>query len=301
MATQQADMNARLGIPSEFILLNPPTRRGFAAFREGSDFAVVDARRGDLGGQLAVLEQMLQATRPLGPTPLADRLREVHHRLQHHYGHWADGGSQFVVVVATDGLPTCPGSGVPSQEAQQEVTEVLRKLTAELPVFMVVRLTTDEDAVVQYYNRIDEEEELPLEVIDDIESEAREVAGNGNGWLTYSPQLHMIREGGTFLKLLDALDERALCAPEVQSLAASLLEHHEENAQLAYLIPVELFKLACKQLRRLPLVYDPISKRMMPCLQQRHLRRALGVSRVAVWCSRSRQPSESSTVQLIRR
>jgi len=299
MAMQQADMNSRLGIPSEFLLLNPPTRRGFAAFREGSDFAIVDAKRGDVEGQLAALEQMLQATRPHGPTPLADRLREVHHRLQHYYGHWADEGSQFVVVVATDGLPTCPSSGVPSQEAQQEVTQVLRKLTAELPVFMVVRLTTDDDAVVRYYNRIDEEEELPLEVIDDIESEAREVAGNGNGWLTYSPLLHMIREGGTFLKLLDALDERALCAPEVQSLAASLLEHREEDAQLPNLIPVDLFNFACKQLHGLSLVYDPISKRMMPCLQQRKLRRALEVSRVAVWCSSGRQPKETSTAQFI--
>ena len=47
-----------------------------------------------------------------------------------------------------------------------------------------------------------------MDVLDDICSEAREVYGHGNKWLTYSPYLHTVREGGTNIKLLDLLDER---------------------------------------------------------------------------------------------
>ena len=35
-----------------------------------------------------------------------------------------------------------------------------------------------------------------MEVLDDIESEAKEIMAAGNGWLVYTPLLHKIREAG---------------------------------------------------------------------------------------------------------
>merc|ERR1711988_594224 len=111
-------------------------------------------------------------------------------------------GLRTVLVIATDGLPTSQGYA-PTDTAKAEVVQVMRQLSVDLPVFLVIRLCTDEDDVVAFYNRIDEEEELLLEVIDDLESEAQEICDKGNDWLTYSPMIHMIREGGTFVKLFD--------------------------------------------------------------------------------------------------
>merc|ERR1712224_266562 len=133
---------------------------------------------------------------------------------------------------------------------------------SELSVFVVIRLTTDDDNVISYYNDLDEELEWPLEVLDDIENEAKEIRQQGNGWLTYSPLLHRIREGGTFVKLFDLLDERQLTPTEV-SLFTQLLLRREGDAPMPR--TAEEF---CKALRaavyEAPLVYNPITQRMVP-------------------------------------
>ena len=44
----------------------------------------------------------------------------------------------------------------------------------------------------------------------------------GNGWLAYSPALHLLRESGTTIGLLDLLDERKLRPGEAAVLAGLL-------------------------------------------------------------------------------
>lgn len=284
MAMQQATMNMYMGTPCEFVLLNPPSSRRFGAFREGVDLATVDPRRGDVAPQLDALERLLRNTRPQGSTPLAERLREIKHRLETVHSGLAEKGQRAIIVVATDGLPTLPGSGEPSGAAREEVTTVIRQLTMALPVFLVVRLTTDEDSVVDYYNKIDEEEELPLEVIDDIAGEAQEAYQKGNGWLVYSPLLHMIREGGTFVRFFDALDERRLKPAEVKVLASCLLQRGENDPPMPR-ETVDFYKYVLARVASIPTVYDPLAKRVVPGLKTRQLRRALGLSPLALACA----------------
>jgi len=138
---------------------------------------------------------------------------------------------------------------------------------------MVIRLTTNEDKVVDFYNQLDEELEIPLEVLDDIESEAKEILDKGNGWLTYSPLVHMLREMGTFMNLFDLLDERALTACESMVLARLFLQN--EGATNPPRVPLDFCRFAKAQLKALPQVYDPITRRMGPCINVRTLRRRL--------------------------
>lgn len=285
MALQHAAMNAHVGTPCEFVLLNPPARRAFAEFQDGVDLAIVDAKRGPVQEQLAALEQMLQRTRPNGATPLNERLREIHHRLQFAHSDLVPLGLRSVVVVATDGLPSSSGSNLPSDEAKKEVVQTLRRLTSELPVFVVIRLATDDDSTTAYYNEIDAEEELPLEVIDDIIGEAQEAAENGNGWLTYSPMVHMIREGGTFIRLFDALDERQLVPLEARELASYMLQRDGKEQPLPSGLGADVCYAVENCLQHLPQVYDPIIGGMAPVLKKRKFRLALNVNVMAMVCA----------------
>jgi hypothetical protein len=138
---------------------------------------------------------MFRRTEPNGVTPLAVHIRAIHDRiaatalaqqLQHD-------GQRAVVVIATDGLPSNDG-GYTTDAVKQEFVQSLRQLQT-LPVWVVIRLCTDDPDVVSYYNALDAILELPLEVIDDYVGEAAEVYAV-NKWLNYTLPLHRCREMG---------------------------------------------------------------------------------------------------------
>ena len=133
-------------------------------------------------------------------------------------------GQKVVIVIATDGLPT-DERGYGGPQHSQEFVEALRLLEG-LPVWVVVRLCTDEDEVVEFYNDLDSQLELSMEVLDDFSGEAKEVTGE-NPWLNYALPLHRLREMGYHDRVFDMLDERALTKTEVRDFCALLFG--EEN------------------------------------------------------------------------
>lgn len=257
MAEEQAAWNLLLGTPCEFYLLNP----GPGPVQEGRDIVRFRAGGARAAESMASLRGMLKQ-RPRGVTPLNERLSEIYTRVEAQHADLVAENQQVVLVIATDGLPTPAYAARSSACERRAMAETLKRLGTVLSVFTVIRLATDDRAVVEYYHSLDGEAELPLEVIDDHESEAREIQRRGNGWLAYSPLLHTIREGGSFVKLLDFLNERQLTGVEIAVLSQMLLRG---EGDAPWPRPMEELCATMEQVvNQASLVYNPISDRMEP-------------------------------------
>ena len=111
------------------------------------------------------------------------------------------------MIICTDGAAS-----------DGDVAAALKPLH-NLPVWVVLRLCTDENDVVSYWNGIDSQLELELEILDDLCSEAKEVYAH-NKWFAYGEPLHMLRQFGVSVKELDMLDERTLTADQIRDVCA---------------------------------------------------------------------------------
>ena len=173
------------------------------------------------------------------------------------------------MVIASDGEPS-----------DGDVHAALEPL-ARLPVWVVVRLCTEEDRVVDFWNAVDEDLELNMDVLDDLAGEAAEVAGH-NPWLCYGEELHRLREWGCQRKVFDLLDERKLHVNEVAAAcglilggAAADLPHPEVDWK-AFVAGLDA---AQKQLGK---AWNPLTKRESHWIDIRRLNRTYGKGGCAI-------------------
>jgi hypothetical protein len=114
-----------------------------------------------------------------------------------------------VLIIATDG-----------EASDGDVAEAMRPLR-ELPVQVVLRLCTDSDSVAEYWNQVDQDLELNMDVLDDLIGEAEEVQ-SCNGWLTYAEPIHRLREFGVTMREFDLLDEKPLSYAQIRNICSTL-------------------------------------------------------------------------------
>eukprot|EP01038_Epipyxis_sp_PR26KG_P013124 gene13124-17590_t len=148
---------------------------------------------------------------PNGQTPLCKHINDVIQQIRSVETQLRNSGQKACVVIATDGL-----------SSDGDIATAMRPLKS-LPVWVVVRLCTDEDKVVSYWNNIDQELELDMDVLDDLKGEANEVNEN-NSWLTYGEPIHRLREFGIILKEFDLLDEGKLSLEHMMQIVCMILD-----------------------------------------------------------------------------
>ena len=86
---------------------------------------------------------------------------------------------------------------------------------------LVIRLCTDDENIVNYWNNIDTELNIDVDVLDDLHGEANEVYEH-NKWLTYGEPIHRLREFGIDVKEFDLLDESILTMEQVRIMCAAM-------------------------------------------------------------------------------
>jgi hypothetical protein len=146
---------------------------------------------------------------PNGGTPLCKILRDVIQDIQKHEQLLRNNGKQVCVIICTDG------------EASDGNLAMAMKPLAHLPVHVIVRLCTNEDSITEYWNNVDKDLEIQLDILDDPVGEAEE-AKDANPWLNYGVPLHRIREFGTKIKELDTMDESLLSTSGMKKILAMI-------------------------------------------------------------------------------
>jgi hypothetical protein len=224
--------------------------------------------------EVQFVHTMMRTCKPNGPTPLTSHLVEIGQRIAVMADSMRVHGLEAVVILATDGLPTSP-SGETSENVSREFAQALQHLQG-LPVWIVVRLCTDDPEVVDFYNSLDKALELPLEVLDDFFDEAKEISRH-NRWLNYCLPLHRCRELGYQHRIFDLLDERPLNKDEVAEFCSllfgpELLErapdvHEEWNGFVKFVGAIQKDET---------LQFNPMTKKLEPWIDVGKLKMAFG-------------------------
>jgi Mg-chelatase subunit ChlD len=263
-----AQMAALLQAPTVFRLLNDPGK-----INGPQQFSIAERGEEHLNEDLMIAHKTMR-TSPGGVTPLAEHVREIRENIRSMESSLQRDGTKVVVVLATDGLPT-DIRGICDTRTKRELVDALR-LLEYLPVWVVIRLCTDEEDVVEFYNQLDSQLELPLEVLDDFEGEAKEVYEH-NKFLNYALPLHRCREMGYHDRLFDLLDERKLTKDELRDLFALLFgEAQFDGVPDPQADWVGFVKALSKIVEKEKGQWNPMTKKVQPWVDMKKLNKAYG-------------------------
>ena len=109
---------------------------------------------------------------PNGATPLCKHIMEVKAAIAKITPHLRETNQRASLVICTDGEPS-----------DGDIRVALSSLMG-LPVDIVIRLCTNEDNIVEFWNEIDSNLEVTLDILDDWKAEGFEVQKHNN-WVNY--------------------------------------------------------------------------------------------------------------------
>ena len=137
-----AQMAALLQAPTVFRLLNDP------GVRVGpQELSIGQKGPEQIDADLARTQQTIQNASPTGVTPLSQHIYDIRHQVTLLAPQLQGEGRKVAIILATDGLPTNE-MGIGGEGANREFVRALQSLEG-LPIWLVIRLCTDEDAIVE--------------------------------------------------------------------------------------------------------------------------------------------------------
>lgn len=262
-----AEMAATLGTPSLFKILNP------SPGLKKKDFAVGGTGKVGLKKDIREARSFIHRIRPTGPTPLTQHVWDIQKSIHKMTPKLRRDGRQVVVVLATDGLPT-DADGYIGDDVDAEFLSALKALEG-LPIWLVIRLCTDEKKVKQFYNDLDSKVELSLEVVDDFMGEAEEVH-RYNRWLNYCLPMHRCRELGYHNRIFDFIDERPLTRGELRDFCSILFGINFEDIPDPDVSWKNFLEFVQDKLKLEDEQWHPIKKKKAPWISLKHLNKKYG-------------------------
>ena len=142
------DLSEGLQAPCYLQLLNPG--------HDGQQFmSCSSSNAGEFKKEIAASWQTIKNTYPAALTPLSAQIHWINDYIRGQEAYLREKGQRVCVILATDGLPSDNPKNV--QGGPEESFRQALNSLHELPVWVVVRLLTDQENVVDYYNNLDQE------------------------------------------------------------------------------------------------------------------------------------------------
>jgi hypothetical protein len=189
--------NINRNMAASYYLLNPAS----GEWIQDKDYIVIDPNCLDRQEKFQVVEHLKQTlldkSNIRGDTPLD--------RITNYFIYNRECFVRKEVEIVCYNIIT---DGEPNDKLRFEFQ--LRELCRVHKVWLVVNLCTDDDSVVDYYNSLDTDlgsELAGMDVLDDFESEAKEVWNIGNRFFNYSLDIHICRMAGCYSVVSDWMDE----------------------------------------------------------------------------------------------
>lgn len=226
---------------------------------------------------------------PNGLTPLTNQINEIYQEIKNNEAYLRSCGKVVSVIIATDGLPT-DWNGDEGAAENANFNFALRQLE-DLPIWILIRLCTNDENVTEFYNNLDSQKELSIEVLDDFSNEA-EVVHILNPWLNYGFPLHRLREIGTHVRLLDFLDEHEYSLSEIRDFIKLILGDNDimDNAPDPNIDLSEYNKfMKSEVLSKEQECWNPIKSKALPWIDMKKLCRMHGPSLGGTMKSKSLQ------------
>lgn len=192
----------------------------FSVAARSADATAIDEERKEV-------RKIMRKASPGGFTPLNDQVKYIIEQIKPMADVLLEKGQKAVMTIATDGLPT-DKRGQSTKEVEKEFVELLRKLH-DLPVWIVISLYTEDDEVISFYDQLDMDLELSVDVIEGYFGEAKKVV-TMNPWINYGYALHQMREIGLEKRLFDFIDERRLTRSELRQYCCSIFGEEYDDS-----------------------------------------------------------------------
>lgn len=255
--------------PTVFRLLNNPGARVGP-----QEFGIADKGAEMIQNDMQVAKTTMMNATPTGVTPLSMHINDIREQIVILKNQLQFEGRRVAIVLATDGLPS-DDYGVSGDQSRNEFINAMRTLEG-LPVWIVVRLCTNDEDVVEFYNDLDAQLELSIEVLDDYCGEAEEVFKK-NPWVNYTLPLHRIREMGFENRLFDLLDERPLTRGELRDFCVLIfgsdkfdgVPESESNFR-DFMSAIE------KMLKSEQYQWNPVKKQLLPLIDLKKMNKIYG-------------------------
>ena len=162
----------------------------------------------DNGESLAKVMTLLSET-PKGDTPICKQIKEITLRVKEMEEELISNETIALIIILSDGIST-----------DGDVIESLKALEGT-PIQIIIRVSSDESAIIEYWNEVSTRVDIDILILDDLECEGTQIEEN-NSWMTYGEPLHRAREFGAILPKMNNIDYCQLSLEDIKTVVQML-------------------------------------------------------------------------------